>query len=83
VLTPAWRWEGSALYMVPAGGGVTALFAAMQGAQREGLLEDWGIGQATLEDVFVRVTEEAEAEKAAAPASPIKPEGARDTAMPV
>jgi len=58
-------FQGSALYLAPSAGGgsVASLFRAMESAAREGLIEDWGIGQATLEDVFIKVTEDAEEEQ--------------------
>jgi len=59
------EFRGSSLYLIPTGAGgsnLSSLFKAMECAASRCLIEDWGIGQATLEDVFVRVTEEAEAE---------------------
>ena len=54
-------FQGSALYLAPEGGGsIAAVFRAMEQAAEEGVITDWGIGQATLEDVFIRVTEDAE-----------------------
>ena len=35
----------------------------MEASSKTAGITDWGIGQATLEDVFVRVTEEAELEE--------------------
>ena len=43
--------------------GLKDIFRCMEAAKREGrlLVLDWGVSRATLEEVFLRVSEEAEA----------------------